>query len=73
VLLERWPAKHTYTDCQRLMFSGTGMGLFVLVIKLCFTRFITFGIYSFWVMPRIQEWKVVHTDYDPTWQPKTLG
>src|ERR1035437_1516119 len=35
VLLERWRAKHTYINGQRLMFSGTGIGLFALLIKLC--------------------------------------
>ena len=73
VLLERWRAKHTYINGQRLMFSGTGIGLFALLIKLCLLCFITFGIYSFWAVPRLQEWKVEHTDFDPTWQPKTLG
>jgi uncharacterized membrane protein YjgN (DUF898 family) len=73
VLLERRRARHTYIDGQRLMFSGTGLGLFVLMIKLCCLCFVTLGIYSFWVPPRIQEWKVEHTDFDPTWQPRTLG
>lgn len=73
VLLERWRAKHTYIDGRRLLFSGTGMGLFGLWIKWLFLCFITFGIYSFWVAPRIQQWKVENTDFDPTWQPNTLG
>jgi hypothetical protein len=34
---------------------------------------LTFGIYSLWVVPRIQEWKAEHTDFDPTWRPNTLG
>ena len=29
VLLERWRARHTHIDGQRLMFSGTGLGLFL--------------------------------------------
>ena len=73
VLLERWRAKHTHIDGQRLMFSGSGLGLFALLIKLCLTCFITFGIYSFWVVPRYQEWKIEHTDFDPTWRPNALG
>ena len=73
VLLERWRCKHTYIDGQRLMFSGTGMGLFALLIKSLVLCIITFGIYSFWVVPRIQAWKVEHTDFDPTWRPNTLG
>ena len=73
VVLERWRAKHTYIDGRRLLFSGTGMGLFGLWIKWLFLCFITFGIYSFWVAPRIQQWKVENTDFDPTWQPNTLA
>jgi len=73
VLLERWRAKHTYIDGQRLMFTGTGLGLFGLWIKWFLLIIFTFGIYSFWVVPRIQQWKVEHTDFDPTWQPKTLA
>ena len=72
VLLERWRAKHTYIDGQRLMFSGSGLGLFALLIKSFLMCFITFGIYSFWVVPRIQEWKVEHTHFDPTWRSNTL-
>jgi uncharacterized membrane protein YjgN (DUF898 family) len=72
VLLERWRAKHTYIDGQRLMFSGSGLGLFALLIKSFLMCLITFGIYSFWVVPRIQEWKVEHTHFDPTWRPNTL-
>lgn len=33
VLLERWRAKHAYTDGQRLVFTGSGIGLFGLWIK----------------------------------------
>lgn len=73
VLLERWRCKHTYIDGQRLVFTGSGMGLFGLWIKWFLLSIITLGIYSFWVAPRLQQWKVEHTDFDPTWQPNTLG
>jgi len=73
VLLERWRAQHTYIDGQRLMFSGTGLGLFALLAKSCLLCFITFGIYSFWVVPRVQQWKVENTGFDPTWRPNTLS
>ena len=72
VLLERWRAKHTHINGQRLVFTGTGMGLFGLWIKWFLLCVITLGIYSFWVAPRIQQWKVEHTDFDPTWQPNIL-
>jgi uncharacterized membrane protein YjgN (DUF898 family) len=68
VLRERWRAKHTYIDGHRLMFNGTGLGLFGLWLKWFFLILITLGIYSFWVAPRIQKWKIEHTDFDPTWE-----
>jgi len=73
VLLERWRCKHTYIDGQRLVFTGTGIGLFGLWIKWFLLIIITLGIYSFWVAPRIQQWKVENTDFDNTWAPNTLG
>lgn len=72
VLKERWRAKHSYIDGQRLTFSGSAMGLFGNWIKWLLLSFITLGIYLFWVGPRIAGWKWEHTDFDPTWQPNTL-
>jgi uncharacterized membrane protein YjgN (DUF898 family) len=73
VLLERWRARHTYIDGQRLMFSGTGLGLFGMWVKCSLLIIFTFGIYTFWVVPRLQAWRVAHTGFDPTWRPKTLA
>jgi uncharacterized membrane protein YjgN (DUF898 family) len=73
VLLERWRCKHSYIDGQRLVFTGTGIGLFGLWIKWFLLIVITAGIYSFWVAPRIQQWKVENTDFDPTWTPGMPG
>ena len=73
VLLERWRVGHTYIDGQRLIFTGTGLGLFCLVARCLLLIMFTFGIYSFWVVPRLQAWKVEHTGFDPTWKPRTLG
>jgi uncharacterized membrane protein YjgN (DUF898 family) len=72
VLKERWRAKHSYIDGQRLTFTGTGIGLFGTWIKGFLLIIVTIGIYSFWVGPRIARWKWEHTDYDPTWRPNTL-
>jgi uncharacterized membrane protein YjgN (DUF898 family) len=69
VVAERWRAKHTYIDGQRLVFTGSAMGLFGLWVKWLLLSIITLGIYSFWVVPRLQQWKVENTDFDPTWQP----
>ena len=73
VLLERWRAKHTYIDGQRLVFTGSAIGLFGLWIKWLLLSIITLGVYTFWVAPRIQQWKIENTDFDPTWQPNALG
>lgn len=73
VLLERWRCKHTYIDGQQLIFTGTGIGLFGLWIKWFLLIIITLGIYSFWVAPRIQQWKVENTDFDPAWKPGIPG
>jgi uncharacterized membrane protein YjgN (DUF898 family) len=73
VLFERWRARHTYIDGQRLMFTGTGLGLFAMLVKCLLLMMFTFGVYSFWVVPRVQAWKVEHIEFDPTWAPKTLG
>jgi uncharacterized membrane protein YjgN (DUF898 family) len=72
VLFERWRARHTYIDGQRLMFTGTGLGLFGMLVRCFLLTIFTFGIYAFWVVPRVQQWRVEHTHFDPTWQPKTL-
>jgi uncharacterized membrane protein YjgN (DUF898 family) len=73
VLLERWRCKHTYIDGHRLVFSGTGLGLFGLWIKWFLLCIITVGIYSFWVAPRVQKWKIENTDYDPNRPSNTVG
>jgi uncharacterized membrane protein YjgN (DUF898 family) len=72
VLKERWRAKHSYIDGQRLTFTGSAIGLFGNWVKWLLLSFITLGIYLFWVGPRIAQWKWEHTDFDPTWRPNTL-
>jgi uncharacterized membrane protein YjgN (DUF898 family) len=73
VLRQRWRAKHTYIHGQRLVFLGTGMGLFGLWIKWFLLIIVTCGIYGFWVAPRIQKWVVENTDFDPTYRPVPAG
>ena len=72
VLTQRWRAKHSYIDGQRLVFTGSAMGLFGNWIKWFLLSLITLGIYLFWVGPRIARWKWEHTDFDHTWRPNTL-
>jgi Predicted membrane protein len=73
VLNQRWRAKHSYIDGQRLAFTGTAMGLFGNWIKWLLLCVITLGIYALWVGPRITRWTWEHTDFDPTWRPDALA
>jgi uncharacterized membrane protein YjgN (DUF898 family) len=66
VLRERWKAKHSFIDGQRLVFSGSAWGLFGNWVKWLLLIFVTLGIYSFWVVPRVTKWKWENTDFDPT-------
>ncbi|MEC5179480.1 DUF898 family protein [Arthrobacter sp. CG_A4] len=61
VLVERWRAKNTYLHGRQLMFVGTGWGIFGLWIKWALLSIITLGIYTFWVYPRLMQWKVEKT------------
>jgi uncharacterized membrane protein YjgN (DUF898 family) len=69
VLRQRWRAKHTYINEQRLIFLGKGFGLFGNWIKWLVLMIITLGIYSFWVVPRVTKWVVENTDFDPSYAP----
>jgi uncharacterized membrane protein YjgN (DUF898 family) len=64
VLNERWRAKHSYIDGRRLVFTGSATGLFGHWVKWFLLSVVTFGIYLFWVGPRIAEWKWTHTDFE---------
>jgi hypothetical protein len=63
VLVERWRAKNTYLYGRQLQFVGTGWGIFGLWIKWLLLSIITLGIYTFWVYPRLMQWKVERTVY----------
>jgi hypothetical protein len=66
VMVYRWKAKHTTINGQRLRFTGSAPGLlgkWIVWLLLCL---ITFGIYSFWVYPRMTQWIVEHQEVDPS-------
>jgi uncharacterized membrane protein YjgN (DUF898 family) len=69
VLRQRWRARHTYVNGHRLIFLGTGMSLFGNWLKWFLLTVVTLGIYGFWVAPRLQQWVVEHTDFDPSFTP----
>jgi uncharacterized membrane protein YjgN (DUF898 family) len=64
VLRRRWVCRHTYIDGRRLIFLGTGISLFANWVKWLLLTFVTLGIYSFWVMPRVHQWVIENTDFD---------
>ena len=68
VLRERWRAKHTFIEGRRLMFTGTGTGLFGNWIKWLLLMIVTLGIYSFWVLPRLTKWKIEKLAFDPSYR-----
>lgn len=65
VLRQRWICRNTFIEGRRLMFTGSGMGLFGNWIKWWLLIIVTLGIYSFWVVPRLTKWKVENQAFDP--------
>lgn len=61
---EKWVINHTVIDGRRMRFEGSAIGLFGNWIKWFFFCVITFGIYSFWVVPELQKWKAANTYID---------
>jgi uncharacterized membrane protein YjgN (DUF898 family) len=72
VLNERWRAKHSYIDGRRLIFIGSAWSLFGNWLKWLLLSVITIGIYLFWVIPRLTQWKWEHTDFDPAYVPGSV-
>ncbi|WP_194921812.1 hypothetical protein [Catenulispora rubra] len=68
VLMQRWQAKHSFIDGQRLIFTGSAWGLFGNWLKWWFFTCITLGIYGYWVIPRLTRWKWENTGFDPAAQ-----
>lgn len=58
----RWKSQHTIIMGRRVVFTGSGMGLFGSYIKWWFFLVITLGIYSFWFFPRLTRWIVEHQE-----------
>lgn len=61
---ERWMAKHTIIDGQRLVFDGKGGQLFGKYIVWLLLTIITLGIYSFWLSIKMKQWVVSHTHHE---------
>jgi len=54
---------HVNIDGKRLAFDGNGAQLFGNWIKWFILTIITFGIYGFWVYPRLFQWVASHTHF----------
>lgn len=61
VMKERWIVEHTVIDGVRLKFNGSAIGLFGNWIKWFLLLCVTFGFYSFWLVPALQKWKAENT------------
>ncbi len=63
VIRQKWIVNNTIIEGQQLYFDGTGLQLFATWIKWLLLIIITFGIYSFWVTIKLQDWKTKHTHF----------
>lgn len=59
----RFILSHMIIDSRRITFDGTGGQLFGNWIKWFIFMVITFGIYGFWVTPRLYQWIAKHTHF----------
>ena len=66
VLLLRWRMKHTIIDGRRLEFRGLAISLFGHWLLWILLILVTFGIYSFWVVPRVHQWITENTTWAPS-------
>jgi len=62
-MFQRWKDEHTLVEGRRLVFKGTGLGLFGNWIIWFLLSMITLGIYTFWMVPAIQRWIADNTDF----------
>lgn len=61
--IKKWEAKHTVINFRRLIFTGTGGGLFVKYIIWWLLSIVTLGIYLFFLPIKMEKWIASHT-YD---------
>lgn len=63
---QRWIAKNTLIDGKQLVFTGTGMGIFGVWLKILLLSIITLGIYAPWGWCAIKQWQVSNSYFaDP--------
>lgn len=62
-MMQRWKARYTIIGGRQLIFIGKGSNLFGQWLKWTLLIFLTLGIYTLWVLPKLNKWIVEHTDF----------
>lgn len=55
---QRWIAKNTSIDGNQLVFKGSGLGIFVVWLKILLLTLVTIGIYGPWGWCALKRWQV---------------
>lgn len=63
-MFERWKAKNTLIDGRKIKFVGEGSALLGKYILWAFFTIITFGIYYYWMINKLQKFKVENTVFE---------
>jgi len=78
VRLQRWRCEHSYVDGQQLIFNGQATELFRRWILWLPLSILSFGVFLFWVGPRLEAWKIENTGFAvpiapiSSWAPNVL-
>lgn len=62
-ILYKWKINHTVIDGHRLKFTGSAIDLFGEWLKWLLLTVVTFGIYSWWVGIKLEQWRVKNTEF----------
>ena len=54
---QRWIAANTFIDGKQLVFMGTGLGIFVVWLKILILSLLTLGVYAAWGWCTIKRWQ----------------
>ena len=62
--IQRWRAKNTTIEDKKIIFIGKGSSLLGKFILWYFLTIITLGIYSFWMIAKLEKFKVENTVFE---------
>jgi len=54
---QRWIATNTFIDNKQLVFTGSGLGIFVVWLKILGLSLLTIGLYAPWGWCSIKRWQ----------------